>query len=115
MAEMERVTIDTISKGAAIERANLEFDRILQNILDPNTSAKVMREVTLKIKIRPTEDRSMGSVEIQAIAKLAPVTEHITQVYIGTDQHGKPEASEIIEQELPFGENVTQMREGTND
>lgn len=115
MANMEKVTIDTIANGAAIERVNLELDRVLKNILDPNTSAKVLREINLKIKIKPTEDRGAGSVEIQATSKLAPVTEHVTQVYIGTDQHGQPEASEIVQPVLPFGANVTPMREGTND
>ena len=115
MANMETVTIDTIAQGAAIERANLELDRVLKNILDPNTSAKVQRVINLKIKIKPSEDRSMGSVEIQATSSLAPITEHVTQVYIGTDQHGEPEASEVVQPELHFGHNVTPIREGTND
>lgn len=115
MAELEKVTLDTLSAGAAVERLNLELDGILENILDPNTNPKALREINLKIKIKPTDDRSSAVVEIQATSKLAPVTEHITQIYIGTDQHGKAEASEIVQPVLPGMENITHIRkEGAN-
>ncbi|MBI9090747.1 MAG: hypothetical protein JEZ12_16135 [Desulfobacterium sp.] len=120
---MKTVTIGNLSAGAALERADLELSKVLKNIMDPNTSAKACREVNIKIKIKPTEDRLAGEVSIQAVSKLAPVTEHVTQVYIGQDVTGEPEISEIIQPEL-FPEfqgdndetsNITPIKkEGTN-
>ena len=70
--KVEKVSFSTISGGAVIERANLELEKVLENIQDPNTSAKAIREVNVKIKIKPSDDRSVGAVTIQAVSKLAP-------------------------------------------
>lgn len=110
---MQTVTIGNLSAGAALERADLELSKVLKNIMDPNTSAKASREVNIKIKIKPTEDRLAGEVSIQAVSKLAPVTEHVTQVYIGQDVTGEPEISEVIKEEL-FPELQTSNGEASN-
>lgn len=119
MSKIKRVSFESLGQGAAIERADLELKRVLKNIQDPNTSPKAIREVNIKIKIKPSEDRGAGQVEIQATSKLAPVTEHVTQVYIGKDMLGEPEVSEIVEtqQELFDQVNVTPMtrKDGSND
>ncbi len=99
MQEMKNVTIETMSDGAAIERANLELDRVLKNILDKNTNPTAAREVVLKIKLKPRNDRA-AEVTIQATSKLAPVTGHNTQLYIGEDLSGKPECTEIFQADL---------------
>ena len=111
MSEMKKVSFETIGYGAAIERADLKLSRVLKNIQDPNTSPKAVREINIKIKIKPSEDRGAGQVEIQATSKLAPVIEHVTQVYIGKDMTGAPEISEIIVTDLfdQVGANVTPM------
>lgn len=100
MSRMKTVKIGNLSSGATLERADLELSKVLRNIMDPNTSAKTTREVNIKIKIKPTEDRLAAWISIQAMSKLAPVIEHVTQVYIGQDITGEPEISEIIKEEL---------------
>jgi len=116
---MHIVTIADLANGACIERANLELERVLENIMDKNTSPGVCREVILKIKIKPTDDRTVGGVTIQATSKLAPVSEHVTQVYIGKDIYGKGEISEVVQPELfpEFKDNVTSIikKDGTNN
>jgi hypothetical protein len=59
--------------SAAIELFNAEFQRVLDNIADENTKPTAAREVNLKIKIKPDEDRELCKVEIHANSKLAPV------------------------------------------
>lgn len=116
MPKVMKVTIATLSNGAAIERANLELANVLENIMDPNTSLKFTREINLKIKIKPTDDRTAGGVTIQATSKLAPVAEHQTQLYIGKDVNGEPEASELIQPLLFEDEKITDIKkEGTTD
>ena len=116
MPDMEKVTIETISNGAAIERLNLELKTVLENIMDNNTSPTFVREINLKVKIKPSDDRGAGAVSIQATSKLAPVVEHMTQIYIGQDIHGNFEASEVIQADLfPEINNITPMKEGINN
>ena len=111
MQEIKNVTIETMSDGAAIERANLELDRVLKNILDKNTDPTAAREVILKIRLKPRNDRAAAEVSIQALSKLAPVMGHNTEVYIGTDISGKPEVSEIFQGDLfPEHNKVTAFR-----
>jgi len=112
MNQLTKISIATLSNGAAIERANLELDRILENIMDDNTSLNFTRELNLKIKIKPSDDRTAGGVIIQATSKLAPVSEHQTQVYIGTDEYGNPEASELLQPELFETEKITPIKKG---
>lgn len=118
--KMTKATIETISQGAAVERANLELNKVLANIMDENTSPIVVREVTLKIKIKPSEDRTVGAVTIQAMSKLAPVRECVTQVFIGKDIQGNLESNEVVQPSLfpELAGNVTpikKQKEGTND
>lgn len=121
MAEIKKVSFANLANGAAIERADLEIERVLKNIQDVNTSARVAREVNIKIKIKPSDDRGAGEITIQATSKLAPVTEHVTQVYIGKDTTGTPEMSQIIEGDLfdqaSANPNVTPMtkKDGTTN
>jgi hypothetical protein len=105
-----------MSDVAAIELANLELDRVLKNILDKNTNPTAAREVVLKIKLKPRNDRAAAEVTIQATAKLAPVMGHNTEVYIGTDMAGKPECTEIFQADLfPEHNKVTAFRRESND
>ncbi|EMS79179.1 hypothetical protein [Desulfotignum phosphitoxidans] len=116
MQEMKNVTIETMSDGAAIERANLELDRVLKNILDKNTNPTAAREVVLKIKLKPRNDRAAAEVTIQATSKLAPVMGHNTEVYIGTDISGQPECTEIFQADLfPEHNKLTPFRRESND
>jgi hypothetical protein len=116
MQEMQKVSIESLSNGAATERFNLEFQKVLENILDPNTTATLQRQVNLTLKIKPSDNREFAQVEIHTSSKLAPITEHITQVFIGKDIRGRAEASERVQQSLfPDMEpsNIIKM-EGTN-
>lgn len=93
MNEKETVSLQNLGSGAAIELFDIEFQRVLDNIVDENTKATSPREVTLKIKIKPDEDREWGAIEIHATSKLAPVHPYPTQIIIGK-QRGKGVATE---------------------
>ncbi|MHC1744867.1 MAG: hypothetical protein AB9873_17820 [Syntrophobacteraceae bacterium] len=71
--------------SAAVELFNVEFQRVLDNCLDPNTKATEKREVTLKVKIKPDEDRESCLVEIHATSKLAAIRPYPTNIFLGKD------------------------------
>ena len=116
MQEIKNVTIETMSDGAAIERMNLELERVLKNILDKNTDPTAAREVVLKIRLKPRNDRAAAEVSIQAMSKLAPIVGHNTEIYIGRDLSGQPECSEIIQGDLfPEHNKITAFRRESSD
>jgi hypothetical protein len=68
--EYEPVTLSTLGEGAAEELFSRVWDRVLENILDPNFPATEARKVTLIVTVKPNEDRTIGAVDISADAKL---------------------------------------------
>lgn len=88
----EQVTLATLRGGAAVEMFDAELQRVLDNIMDPNTTHAV-REVTLKVKIKPDNDRGVGAVEIAVSAKLAAAVPATSRFYLGKDR-GKAVAFE---------------------
>lgn len=106
------VGLDTIGQGAAIEMFHDELQKVLTNILDPNTRPTVVRSITLKVEIKPDEDRSFGAVAISTQSKLAPVKAVGTAIYIGK-RAGEAVATERDSRQLTFDENVLEMKEGS--
>lgn len=49
--------LENLKDGAAVEMLNDELQRVLANIQDVNTDSKQVRELNLKIKIKPSEGR----------------------------------------------------------
>lgn len=81
--DVQVVGLATLKGGAALELFDEEFRKVIENITDINTKPDAVREVTLKVKIKPSDDRALGSVEIIVASKLAPFRPTSTTVYIG--------------------------------
>jgi hypothetical protein len=113
----ETVSLESIGAGAAVERFQLALQEVLDNIIDPNTDAKKARVITLKITMKPDENREFSSAEISVGTTLAPITPVKTKIFIGRDQQGHGVACEydpdqmqmFAKPELPA--NVTRMQE----
>ena len=104
----ETMSLENIGEGAAVERFGIELDKVIENILDINTEAEVVREITLSVKIKPTEDRDMIAFGIQARSKLAPLKAFVSKAIVNPD--GK--AQELIrpkQPDLPLN-NVTSIK-----
>ena len=82
----ERISLVNLKDGAAVELFDFELQKVLENIMDPNTRAEAVREVTLKVKIKPDKDRSFGPVEIQASSKIASIAPVATQAFFGMER-----------------------------
>lgn len=68
-------SIMEMARGAIMERVDIEMTRIIENIMDENTEAKVQRVLTLKVGLTPDPERKMVNVVAQANSKLAPLVE----------------------------------------
>jgi hypothetical protein len=105
--EDNHISLENLATGAAVERFNLALTQVLENILDPNTDAKVKREIVLKVAIKPTEDRASGRVEVTTATKLANYKAVETTIYIGT-VGGEVAAVEHNPKQMRFDEVVRQ-------
>lgn len=85
----ENVCLKNLAGGAALERFDHEFERVLKNICDPNTDPKKIRKIKLTITLKPSEDRDFSSAKIDCESTLAPLESFNASLYIGRTPDGK--------------------------
>ena len=89
MADLKDVSLTTLKGGAAVELFDRELSRVLENIDDPNTEATEEREITLKLKIKPEDDRSVTAYLLTCKAtKLAGPKTEAGIMYVGRREGG---------------------------
>jgi len=84
--------------GAVSERFKVALDDVLRNIHDPNTDAKKKREITIKLTISPSKDRSTADFSLNVRPTLAPPMTLSSTVMITRDDSGNVTATEIGDQ-----------------
>lgn len=75
------VTLGTLANGAADVQFLEEWEKVLKNIADPNADPRKVREINIKIRIKPDEDRRMGAVDVGTTSRLAPTKKKGTAVH----------------------------------
>ena len=98
MTNDQRSSLLQMAKGAIQERVDYEVSRVVDNILDMNTEAKVKRKVVLTIVMVPDGDRQVVKIEASAKSTLAPVVPVGTSLVITADGNGEMMLAEIIPQ-----------------
>ena len=98
MANDARSSLLQMAKGAIQERVDYEVSRVVDNILDMNTEAKVKRKVVLTIVMVPDDDRQVVKIEASAKSTLAPVVPIGTSLVITSDGNGEMMLAEIVPQ-----------------
>ena len=103
--EFKKVDLVTIADGAAVERFQVEMERVVENICDINTEAKRPRVITLTIEFHPNENRMGGTVVVGAKSKLVAYDKHESSFYTRKDEHGEISVyGTTVEQEELFPE-----------
>lgn len=97
----EPVTLLTLADGALLELFDRELSHVCENILDPNTDAGTVREINIKIKIKPDESRRMAAVALMVSSKTGPVRGVGTQFFFGK-RGGQAVAVEANPAQLTF-------------
>lgn len=113
VSDYTKVTLDNLNRGVVTDLFEREFEKVMENIADENTSAKAVRKITIEIAIRPSEDRGRADTKVTAKSTLASVKANEHYMVFGA-RHGKPEAytTDPHEQELPLdaeGSNIRHM------
>jgi hypothetical protein len=121
----KKLNIANIAKGSLLERADIEIENVLRNILDKNTDWKKARKVTLELEFKATNDhREDVFVSLKAKSSISPYNPVMTQIYVGKDDDGQVTASEYTKnKEFPgqqpivdkeTGEILNEVNTGTN-
>jgi hypothetical protein len=92
---MDGLNILNIAKGALVEQADVEIQRILENISDPNTDIKKVRKLTITMSFKPM-DRDAAAIEVVTKSSCVPYNAVATQVFIGRNDDGQVVAEEFI-------------------
>ncbi|MGI6655239.1 MAG: hypothetical protein ACOX5Z_00100 [Desulfobulbus sp.] len=94
MKQNELLNIGQLGNGAAEELFAQSLERVVENVLDPNTRADAVRTITLKVKVKPgKKDRTLCQVELTCEERLAPAVPFETALFVGM-QNGKAAATE---------------------
>lgn len=89
------VDLNSFADGAVAERFNLELQKVLENIADPNTDPKKARKLVLTVKVSGNEKRDIADVEVEAKLTLAPAKSIESKLIIDRDNNGKIIGSEL--------------------
>ena len=85
ITQEEKATLLSLARGAAMERFDDEFQKILNNVVDPN-SGDGARKVTLTVTLKPNKERTMADLLIDCKGTVQPPKAVPTVVFIGKDR-----------------------------
>jgi len=92
------INLSEFADGAVAERVNIELQKALENLADPNTDPKKARTITIKITMKGDDKRDLANVTVTANTKLAPAKDIETRIVLDRDGRGK-----VVGQELKSG------------
>ena len=92
----EILSLANMAGGAVLERFNIEMQKVIQNISDPNTDARKKRSVTIKVTVAPNEQRNMAVLYIETKSSLLPAVPVNTSIVIDMDKGGNIVAAELF-------------------
>lgn len=99
MARTEMVTLENLGGGAAAEMFSDSLEKLVENVVNPNTKPDAVRSITLKMKVKPgKKDRSLCTIELSCEEKLAAVMPFETAMFVGM-QNGVVSATEYAPQQ----------------
>ena len=90
------INILQLAQGAVQEKLDREFEKVFENIQDPNVKATAKRTITLKIDLVPDDVRQVVKTNVTATSKLAPTDPVTTTILTVKDlTTNKIEAREL--------------------
>lgn len=90
-----QINLNEFAEGALQEKFDSEFQKVLENIQDPNTSWKAPRKLILELKFSTDEERELSLVDIIAKSTLAISKQATAKILIGMDGKGGYLANEL--------------------
>ncbi len=80
VSNYEDLSVATIGGGNALKQLDYQLGEAIKNCLDPNTAVDAKRTVTLKVSLKPSNDRTEASLEYAVDTRFpcdAPGSDHV--------------------------------------
>ena len=85
MDERAKKGILEMCNGAFQERTDYEMNRLIDNIMDPNTDPTAKRKIQITLELKPDADRTNVAVSCSVKSSLAPTYPVTTMLYIAAN------------------------------
>lgn len=85
------VNLTNLARGALPEMFKQELDRVVANILDPNTPAEAKRSIRIDVTVEPNEERTAARYFVEVSSKIAPFKGTADVMFVGR-RRGEPVA-----------------------
>lgn len=89
------IDLNTFASGALAEKVNIELQKVLENIADPNTDHKKARKVTVTMTLKANEKRNLANVLVDAKSTLSPAVGVESELMIDFTTDGKITGAEL--------------------
>ena len=89
------IDLNTFASGALAEKVNIELQKALDNIADPNTDHKKARKVTVSITLKANEKRNLANVIVDTKSTLVPAVGVETELIIDYTTDGQVTGAEL--------------------
>lgn len=90
-----QINLNEFAGGALAEKFNIEMQRVLENIADPNTDHKKKRKVTVTLTLESNENRNLTNVMVDVKSTLAPSKGVETQLMVDYTPNGQVVGAEL--------------------
>lgn len=98
MPNQTKINLETFANGALAEKTNIELQKVMDNIFDPNTDATKVRKVTITLTLKADEKREIIATNVDTKCTLVAAKGVATTMLLGTDTSGK-----VVGRELASG------------
>ncbi|GGA31923.1 replication terminator protein [Psychrobacillus lasiicapitis] len=89
------IDLNAFAGGALAEKVNIELQKALDNIADPNTDHKKARKVAVTITLKANEKRNLANVIIDTKSTLVPAVGVETELIIDYTPDGSVTGAEL--------------------
>ena len=136
---MAKVSLEQVMGGGLQEQFSKAFDRVIENLSDPNTPFKEARKITIELKFTQNENRDDVSCAVSVKEKLAAQAPMNTAFMVGknlktgeiyAEEYGRhnrlkgqttfdeikvnPETGEVLEEKQPVNVEIVDFRKVMN-
>lgn len=84
----DQMSVATLRKGSAVEMVDEAIQRVLENVVDPNTDAKSKRKVVMTLTFAPDKERESMGVDITVKTTMAPQASVSTMAFLAHTRDG---------------------------
>lgn len=91
-----KLDLSQVADKGLQEKVDKELEKVLENILDPNTKAEAKRKLTVNLTLSGNAERTIVQADIEVKSTLAPQNGVATTILVGRDyETGKIHANEL--------------------